>query len=582
MSGEPLLVAAIDFGTTFSGYAFSFKHDYVRDPLKINASNWIAGTQTLISPKAPTTVLLDTKKQFHAFGYEAENKYSELVDEGKHKGWLYFSRFKMKLHNNPRLCRSMMIKDENDYEMPALTIFTMAIKYLKEHLLKIIKDRVDVLDANKDIRWVLTVPAIWEEGAKQFMREAAELAGIPGKQLLLALEPEAASIYCNKVPVEMKSSLKDKNASVGLRTGTQYMVLDLGGGTADITVHEVLKDGSLREIHKATGGAWGGTKVDGTFYQFLVKLFGNDVLQTLKKKHLDDYLGLIRDFELKKRTIKPSLDTDSKITVRIPFHLNRIFKEQTGESLADALPNTNFASSVTFQGDKMRVQSQIFKDFFSDAVQGITGHVIDVLSSCPNFNITRVLLVGGFSESEMVLNALKEVLPDKRIIAPADPGLAVLKGAVLYGHATKAISSRVSQFTYGFEVFNPFIEGVHPECYKVIRPDGRVMCSNMFEKYVVAGQEVPVGYILERSFTPSDEDSEKGIGVYRSRSSNPTFITDRSCVELGKIVIKRPNDGWQEDAQLHVSMEFGGTEFLVKIRDDNLDNTYTQAFSFLK
>jgi hypothetical protein len=25
-----------------------------------------------------------------------------------------------------------------------------------------------------DIRWVLTVPAIWNDGAKQFMREAAE------------------------------------------------------------------------------------------------------------------------------------------------------------------------------------------------------------------------------------------------------------------------------------------------------------------------------------------------------------------------------------------------------------------------
>ena len=33
-----LLVAAIDFGTTYSGYAFSFRHDYERDPLKISTN----------------------------------------------------------------------------------------------------------------------------------------------------------------------------------------------------------------------------------------------------------------------------------------------------------------------------------------------------------------------------------------------------------------------------------------------------------------------------------------------------------------------------------------------------------------
>ena len=29
------IVAAIDFGTTFSGYAFSFKHDYDKDPTQV-------------------------------------------------------------------------------------------------------------------------------------------------------------------------------------------------------------------------------------------------------------------------------------------------------------------------------------------------------------------------------------------------------------------------------------------------------------------------------------------------------------------------------------------------------------------
>lgn len=41
--------------------------------------------------------------------------------------------------------------------------------------------------------------------------------------------------------------------------GMRYMVVDCGGGTVDITVHEMEKEGLLRELYKATGGAYGGT-----------------------------------------------------------------------------------------------------------------------------------------------------------------------------------------------------------------------------------------------------------------------------------------------------------------------------------
>ena len=36
------------------------------------------------------------------------------------------------------------------------------------------------------------------------------------------------------------------------------MVVDCGGGTVDITVHEMeANGGSLKELHKATGGPYG-------------------------------------------------------------------------------------------------------------------------------------------------------------------------------------------------------------------------------------------------------------------------------------------------------------------------------------
>ena len=86
------------------------------------------------------------------------------------------------------------------------------------------------------IRWVLTVPALWSEEHKLFMRKAAVAAKIientNSQNLLLCLEPEGASIQCREDAEKTVRDQMVKNSVV--------MVLDCGGGTVDITVHKLL------------------------------------------------------------------------------------------------------------------------------------------------------------------------------------------------------------------------------------------------------------------------------------------------------------------------------------------------------
>lgn len=49
----------------------------------------------------------------------------------------------------------------------------MIIRYLKDNLFKRLEQRGMAL-RDEDILWVLTVPAIWSDAAKQFTKEAAE------------------------------------------------------------------------------------------------------------------------------------------------------------------------------------------------------------------------------------------------------------------------------------------------------------------------------------------------------------------------------------------------------------------------
>lgn len=62
--------------------------------------------------------------------------------------------------------------------MPAIDVFARSIEYLKNEFVKKFEERnlqVSITPLNENVTWILTVPAIWDEPAKQFMEEAAEL-----------------------------------------------------------------------------------------------------------------------------------------------------------------------------------------------------------------------------------------------------------------------------------------------------------------------------------------------------------------------------------------------------------------------
>lgn len=62
--------------------------------------------------------------------------------------------------------------DDKGRECSAVKVFSMSIKYFKKRLLNDLGHSRTPC-AEEHIRWVLTVPAIWGEQAKQFMQESS-------------------------------------------------------------------------------------------------------------------------------------------------------------------------------------------------------------------------------------------------------------------------------------------------------------------------------------------------------------------------------------------------------------------------
>ena len=70
--------------------------------------------------------------------------------------------------------RGMSLEASNGKTLPAIDVFAFAIRYLKDDVMTECRRKVAGTILDSDILWVLTIPAIWTDAAKQFMREAGK------------------------------------------------------------------------------------------------------------------------------------------------------------------------------------------------------------------------------------------------------------------------------------------------------------------------------------------------------------------------------------------------------------------------
>ena len=79
-------------------------------------------------------------------------------------------------HQN--LNKDTTMRAANGKAIPAMTVFCHALRFFRDHALQEITDQSDTKITNEDVKWVITVPAIWKAPAKQFMRQAAYIVSI--------------------------------------------------------------------------------------------------------------------------------------------------------------------------------------------------------------------------------------------------------------------------------------------------------------------------------------------------------------------------------------------------------------------
>lgn len=560
-----LMVAAIDFGSAYSGCAFSFKQNYIKDPLDINVM--AIGKKGLESLKVPTVLLLDHEGAFKAFGFEAEQQYTDLVqnDPEYANTCYYFSRFKMQLYNNKDLKKSMMIKDITQKEMKAVDVFAFCIEHIKDNVFGRAKEQLLELQ-DEDVHWVLTVPAIWNESARQFMIDAAEKAGIDPENLTLALEPEAAALCCKCLELQKQKTNKGTELK-SFESGARFLVVDLGGGTVDITANEVLSTGQLKEIHSASGGAWGGNTVNAEMWKLLREIFGKDVVKKFITNNRDDYLEVTRAIEIKKRTVTSS----EKTTVEIPYSLIKAAKAVNGENVI----TDKYKDKVKFVKGKLQINPEIILTIFKGGVETIVNYVNQLLSQTSG--ISTILLVGGYAACDILKNAMREKFKHLAVICPLDPDIIVLKGAVIMGHMDTPIVGRLAKYHYGIAIItgvkkrNAFDRSFKP----------LTNSEEEFHTIIKKGQPIKVNdFVTEYDFPISFNQDEAFVRIYTCEDDEPPkIISTDHCRQIGHIRIKLPR--FRKNTTLKIGISNTETEFKVVARDEHTGHCFHGVCSFL-
>ncbi|CAH1263359.1 HSPA12A [Branchiostoma lanceolatum] len=570
-TSQYMAVVAVDFGTTFSGFAFSFNHREGERGILVNKA-W-GNDQGYQALKTPTCLLLDPEQRFHSFGFDANEKYAQLQGADDRQ-FYFFDLFKMELYKEgggQTITSDTTLTARNGKRLRAVDVFADALRFLKDQALAVMRERTDVNFTTADIQWVLTVPAIWQPSARQFMRDAAYKAQLLTSdnpdQLIIALEPEAASLWCRQRKLvefaEEKGEALVKD--VVARHGTSYIVVDCGGGTVDITAHHIQPDDSIHEIYRATGGPWGGSQVNQEFEAKLKGIFGVDFIDNFKNSHPSDWLEIIGDFEMKKRSARAIEDKLTRI--RLPTNFVNYYRcyqtHRNTDDIQDAVEERYPGGEVAINGDYLCLKGGIMRDMFDPVVSSIVEHIGDLLRKPKLQDVRYFFLVGGFSGSLVLQKAIRDKFQnDYRILVPAEPDMAIVKGAVMFGKTPKIIQRRISARTYGVRVNMNFIQGLHPPSKKFYTSTGIPKCRSIFSTLLRIDEEVRLGESKTFTFYPVEPDQSRvSFTFYMTKSENPMFVDDEGVIPEGcSITVRSPNISKGTDRDIELNIKFGGTE----------------------
>ncbi|KAH7037325.1 uncharacterized protein B0I36DRAFT_313800 [Microdochium trichocladiopsis] len=468
------LIVGIDFGTTFSGVAFAFATN--NEAKEDIITEW-PGAGSYTKQKIPTVLYYDQYQKVVGWGPDIADA---LAPTGYPKpGVQKVEWFKLQL----MLSGNTYIDPIN---LPPLPPGKSEIDVAADYLFKLRqamraalqKTLGDVfIREERNIRYYLTVPAIWNDAGKAATRAAAIQAGFlrdeNDNRLTLVSEPEAASLFCAKTGL------------LNLQIHDAILIVDCGGGTVDLIAYEVEEQNpfTVAECTAGSGDSCGSTALNRNF---------SNILRTkIRKMKLPDgsrtagrvYAKCIMDFE---NRIKADFRNNGQ-------------KWAVDVGIEAEFPEAGIEEGyMTFTNEEIL---QCFEPVVNRILELVRNQIVAIQAQ--NRTLQNILVVGGFGASEYLFQQIKLHVPPQfqsKVVRPMDSVAAIVKGAVTAGITERVITHRIARRHYLMATLQPFKEGYHPEAYRVPSLDGKDRCKFTRQIFVQKGQKVKIGEPVKVSF----------------------------------------------------------------------------------
>lgn len=370
-------------------------------------------------------------------------------------------------------------------------------------------------------------------------------------------------------------------AAATMFPGVTYLVADCGGGTVDLTVHQIEENGQLKELCKTTGGAWGSIGVDCQFEMMLVSIFGESLIQDFINRHPVSWLELMKSFEAKKRAFNPSRHHASNIS--LPFSFIEHFRKRTRKTAEQAILAFGHEAVQWSSQGMLRLLTPAMIQLFEPVVNTIVKHIHRIISHPDVGTPDYLFLVGGFAESPVLQQAIQDAFSSSiKVIIPQEVSLSILKGAVLFGLDPSLVHLRRSVLTYGVGCLHKFDPGRHPPEKRVVK-DGLEWCTDVFDTFVFSGQPIPHGHSITRCYNLARSGLQSTvITLFASEKDSVHFVTDSGVRKIGEVRLNMPGTArGRSQRELRMTMTFGDTEISVKAVDCASRETAFAQINFL-
>lgn len=390
---QELPIIGIDFGTTNSlvGIVINdevrfFKDEDGKELHRSIISFDESGEINLIGNKA---IKSDCKIKISSIKRLLGKGFDDIKDKQDHYSFKFEKSSKKHSELNIKIGKKSLSVEE---------ITAQILKYLKDLALEALSPNGATTAPSEshndeDIKAVITVPAYFDELAKNAVKLSAKLAGI--EVIRLVNEPTAAAL------------------AYGLDNNKEgiYGVYDLGGGTFDISILK-MKKGVFKVLGVSGDNSLGGDDID--------KLIAEDIIR--KSNDFDKNINQEYRF---------SCDKIAKIEKISLINIAKLIKEAFAKE-----KSVNF----TINGQEFSCDKKEFNKIIDPIISKTTKLTKDLIAELEldigdeKNQIQGIILVGGSTRIEIIENRLSNIFGAAKIYSQHDPDCTVAQGAVLQAY----------------------------------------------------------------------------------------------------------------------------------------------------